>query len=179
MFPCSDGNASSVDTNSPTLNSYIDLSNTPNSSNTHDTNSISSTDPSLVHDINTSVLDTHLPSLRQSTRYHKPPGYLKDFYCNTVLLSNHWCNLVQFSDLPCEKKCIISKICDIIEPSSYSEASQHPLWIEAMNKELVALSANNTWKLTDLPKGKKAIGSKWVYKVKLKADGTLERCKPV
>ncbi|XP_074328434.1 uncharacterized protein LOC141666342 [Apium graveolens] len=46
-----------------------------------------------------------------------------------------------------------------------------------MNKELVALSANNTCELTDLPKGKKVIGSKWVYKVKLKADGTLERCK--
>lgn len=46
-----------------------------------------------------------------------------------------------------------------------------------MNKELIALSNNNTWELVYLPKGKKAIGSKWVYKVKLKADGSLERCK--
>ncbi|KAL8110513.1 hypothetical protein AgCh_026291 [Apium graveolens] len=46
-----------------------------------------------------------------------------------------------------------------------------------MNKEIQALIENNTWELVDLPKGKKAIGSKWVYKVKLKADGSLERCK--
>lgn len=37
------------------------------------------------------------------------------------------------------------------------------------------MAANNTWVVTDLPKGKKAIGCKWVFKVKLKKDGTLER----
>ena len=36
---------------------------------------------------------------------------------------------------------------------------------------------NHTWELVDLPKGKKPIGCKWVYKVKLKSDGTLERYK--
>ncbi|XP_021739725.1 uncharacterized protein LOC110706125 [Chenopodium quinoa] len=46
-----------------------------------------------------------------------------------------------------------------------------------MNKEILALEQNNTWKLVDLPAGKKPIGCKWVYKVKLKADGSLERCK--
>ncbi|KAL8145624.1 hypothetical protein AgCh_003680 [Apium graveolens] len=61
--------------------------------------------------------------------------------------------------------------------SSYKEASSNPLWIEAMNKEIHALQENKTWELVDLPKGKKAIGSKWVYKVKLKADGSLDRCK--
>lgn len=40
-----------------------------------------------------------------------------------------------------------------------------------MHQELAALEMNNTWELTDLPAGKKAIGCKWVYKVKLKADG--------
>ena len=43
-----------------------------------------------------------------------------------------------------------------------------------MNKEIEALSNNNTWDLVDLLVGKKAISSKWVYKVKLKSDGTLE-----
>jgi hypothetical protein len=31
--------------------------------------------------------------------------------------------------------------------------------------------------IEDLPKGKKAIGCKWVYKIKYKSDGTLERHK--
>lgn len=46
-------------------------------------------------------------------------------------------------------------------------------WKEAMQKELADLDANNTWTVTDLPQGKKPISSKWVYKVKYKAVGTL------
>ena len=46
-----------------------------------------------------------------------------------------------------------------------------------MNKEIQALITNNTWDFVDLPPGKRAINSKWVYKVKLHADGTLERLK--
>lgn len=46
-----------------------------------------------------------------------------------------------------------------------------------MNKELDALEENNTWTIMPLPPGKKSIGSKWVYKVKLKPDGTVERFK--
>lgn len=44
-------------------------------------------------------------------------------------------------------------------------------------KRTAAVKENNTWELVPLPPGKKAIGSKWVYKVKLKADGSLERYK--
>ena len=46
-----------------------------------------------------------------------------------------------------------------------------------MNKELEALEANNTWTLVDIPKGKKPISCKWVYKVKYKANGEVERYK--
>lgn len=46
-----------------------------------------------------------------------------------------------------------------------------------MNKEIKALEDNNTWVMVHLPAGKKAIGCKWVFKIKLKADGTVERFK--
>ena len=39
------------------------------------------------------------------------------------------------------------------------------------------MQSNNTWDIVDLPKGKRAISCKWVYKTKLKADGSLERLK--
>ncbi|GJR79245.1 cysteine-rich receptor-like protein kinase 8 [Tanacetum coccineum] len=63
------------------------------------------------------------------------------------------------------------------EPTSYKQASKHPKWVEAMNKELDALESNNTWELTLLPPSKQATGSKWVYKIKYKSDGSVERYK--
>ena len=46
-----------------------------------------------------------------------------------------------------------------------------------MQHELTALELNKTWKLVTLPKNKRTIGCKWVFKVKYKADGTIERHK--
>ena len=46
-----------------------------------------------------------------------------------------------------------------------------------MQAELAVLEANNTWSIQPLPPGKVPIGSKWVLKVKLKSDGSLERYK--
>ena len=51
-------------------------------------------------------------------------------------------------------------------------------WQEAMQNEIQAYKENNgTWRVADLPPGKKPIGSKWVYKIKLKANGSVERFK--
>ena len=63
------------------------------------------------------------------------------------------------------------------EPISYAEALPDPLWQAAMKAEIDALQANQTWVMTKLPPGKVPIGCKWVYKIKLKADGSIERYK--
>lgn len=65
----------------------------------------------------------------------------------------------------------------VTEPQSYVQARESPHWVKAMEVELDAPERNQTWDLTFLPESKKAIGSKWVYKVKLKADGIVKRFK--
>jgi len=63
------------------------------------------------------------------------------------------------------------------EPTSYNEASKQECWVKAMESELNALKHNKTWIFVDPRPNIKAIGSKWVYKVKYKADGSIERYK--
>nr|KYP61345.1 Retrovirus-related Pol polyprotein from transposon TNT 1-94 [Cajanus cajan] len=46
-----------------------------------------------------------------------------------------------------------------------------------MDTEMEALEKNKTWELVSLPKGKKPVGCKWVYTVKYKANGSIERYK--
>lgn len=46
-----------------------------------------------------------------------------------------------------------------------------------MSKEIAALEESGTWTLEDLPLGKRAIGSKWVYKIKYLSNGKIERYK--
>ncbi|KAE9596295.1 putative RNA-directed DNA polymerase [Lupinus albus] len=63
------------------------------------------------------------------------------------------------------------------EPSSYQEAVLDPLWQQAMNDELSALHKTGTWTMVSLPPDKRAIGSRWVFKIKIKSDGSIERYK--
>lgn len=46
-----------------------------------------------------------------------------------------------------------------------------------MEEELVDTERNNTWKLTELPKNKKVISVRWVYKMKLNPDGSIGKHK--
>ena len=46
-----------------------------------------------------------------------------------------------------------------------------------MQNEIRALENNDTWTMEDLPSGKKALGSQWVYRIKYKSDGSIERLK--
>ena len=84
---------------------------------------------------------------------------------------------LSYSHLSSSHKSFALALTTMSEPTSFAQASQIPHWREAMLSEFTALEANNTWVVTALPAGKQPIGCKWVYKVKLKADGTLERYK--
>eukprot|EP00253_Pinus_taeda_P025809 PITA_25809 len=72
---------------------------------------------------------------------------------------------------------LMANIHSIFEPQTYSEAKGTPEWEQAMDAEFQSLQKNHTWTLFDLPEGKKPISCKWVYKVKYKANGTLDKYK--
>lgn len=73
-----------------------------------------------------------------------------------------------------ESQTLVRSISNDDEPS-YEEAAMNPVWKLAMTQKFETLNLNHTWELVNLPNGKRAIGFKWVYQVKHKADGTIER----
>ena len=66
------------------------------------------------------------------------------------------------------------------DPKTFEEAMKSQdaaFWKEAINDEMDSIMGNNTWKLVDLPPGSKPIGCKWIFKRKLRADGTIDKFK--
>ncbi|GJV64173.1 putative ribonuclease H-like domain-containing protein [Tanacetum coccineum] len=63
------------------------------------------------------------------------------------------------------------------EPKRVSQALRDPAWVEAMQEELLQFKLQKIWILVDLPKGHRAIGTKWVYRNKKDERGIVIRNK--
>ncbi|GJX18686.1 zinc finger, CCHC-type containing protein [Tanacetum coccineum] len=66
------------------------------------------------------------------------------------------------------------------DPKTFDEAMKSQdvaFWKEAINDEMDFIMGNNTWVLADLPPGCKPLGCKWIFKIKLKVDGTIKKFK--
>jgi histone deacetylase 1/2 len=63
------------------------------------------------------------------------------------------------------------------EPHSVKQALANPDWLQAMKAEYSALMNNNTWSLVPLPAHRRAIGCKWVFRIKENPDGTINKYK--
>ncbi|KAK9723642.1 hypothetical protein RND81_05G015100 [Saponaria officinalis] len=66
------------------------------------------------------------------------------------------------------------------DPRTYRESMNtidSTFWLEAINSEIDSIKSNNTWILTNLPRGCKPLSNKWVFKKKLKLDGSIDKYK--
>lgn len=87
--------------------------------------------------------DTTKPRIRRSTREKHPPKHYGE-----------WATTVQ----------------ENTEPTTVQEAlagREQSEWVEAMEQEISSLLSNDVWDLVELPENRKAVGSKWVFDVKV------------
>ncbi|GJZ43745.1 ribonuclease H-like domain-containing protein [Tanacetum coccineum] len=115
-------------------------------------------------------------NLRRSSRQSVFPKNYNDFVVDSKVKYGIE-KYVGYSKLNSENYCFITQLNKNIKPKSFFEASKFPHWVDAMNQEMNALLRNITWDIVELPKDRKAIGSKWIYKIKYQSSGEIDRFK--
>ncbi|KAL0434330.1 UNVERIFIED_CONTAM: Retrovirus-related Pol polyprotein from transposon TNT 1-94 [Sesamum latifolium] len=110
---------------------------------------------------------------RRSHRLPSKPSWMNDFYCYLDSSDSAY----TFSGFSSAYTYFVASLSALQEPRSYKEAAASKEWRDAMNDEIMALERNHTWEVTTLTPGKRAIGCKWVFHLKLKEDGTVDRYK--
>jgi hypothetical protein len=63
------------------------------------------------------------------------------------------------------------------EPATAEEAKRVKEWRDAMIEEMASIEQNQTWSLVELPAGHRAIGLKWVFKIKKDEHGNVSKYK--
>ena len=63
------------------------------------------------------------------------------------------------------------------EPGTFEEAVKHQVLEDAMNEEYKSIMKNGVWDVVPRPKEKSVVTSKWLYKIKHGADGSVENFK--
>ena len=137
--------------------------------------------------------DPPSPPLGRGHRAKQPNCMLRDYFVHSVQLgspspgSTHashspgtpypLANFVSCDNFSMRHRVFLAAVDEGVEPKSFKEAMNSSGWREAMQKEISALEDNRTWVMTDLPPGKKALGCKWVYRIKYNSDGSVERLK--
>ncbi|KAG7556886.1 Integrase catalytic core [Arabidopsis suecica] len=116
---------------------------------------------------------------RRSTREKKSLSNWKNtrVYYNCQAVAHPIQATCSIDLLPEEHKAFLSKLDVEFIPQNYEEAKERKEWTNAVDDEVQAMIRNHTWDEEELPKGKKCVSSKWVFTIKYKSDGEIERYK--
>ncbi|BFG42330.1 hypothetical protein CerSpe_286040 [Prunus speciosa] len=110
----------------------------------------------------------------RSTRGKPKPQYCPDLNAKSKYpINNH----VSTHRLSKSYASFVNQLSTVCVPSKWQDAVTDSRWTEAMTIEMEALNKNSTWEMVPLPHGKKPVGCRWIYTVKYKADGSIDRYK--
>ncbi|KAK4406515.1 Retrovirus-related Pol polyprotein from transposon RE1 [Sesamum angolense] len=86
-------------------------------------------------------------------------------------------NSLSFQNLSPNYQAFSVSLSSISIPNTYCEALRHPEWKMATDDEMSALISRGTWELVEVPPNADIVACRWVFTLKFRADGTLERYK--
>ncbi|GJW06480.1 putative ribonuclease H-like domain-containing protein, partial [Tanacetum coccineum] len=161
-----------VNTASPDVNTgSLKLNDVGPSVNTASSNEHDSPEDMFTMGVSSTLEATHIesfsdedePETRRMTKPTSEQGFLSDVYEQKTHDTLNTCLYA----------CFLSQI----EPTSIAKALSDSSWVEAMQEELLQFKLQQVWILVDLPNGKKAIGTKWVFRNKKDERGIVIRNK--
>ncbi|GJX19779.1 retrovirus-related pol polyprotein from transposon TNT 1-94 [Tanacetum coccineum] len=161
-------NTNNVNTISSTVNTAgINEVNAADMNNLDTTIQVSPNPTTRIHKDH--PLDQVIGDLQSATQTRKMSKNLKEhgFVSTIQQRTNH-------KDL---QNCLFACFLSQEEPKKVIHALKDPSWIEAMQEELLQFKLQEVWTLVDLPNGKRAIGSKWVFRNKKDERGIVIRNK--
>jgi hypothetical protein len=71
----------------------------------------------------------------------------------------------------------LAQVLDNHDLEIFAKDSSHPYWNATMNEEYHSLMENDTWDIVPLPRGRKLVRCKWVYRTNYASYGSVERYK--
>ena len=103
----------------------------------------------------------------RTTRGKPKVQYSPDIHAKSKYSISHYVTTHRLSKSYASYLCQLSSVC---VSTKLQDALSNPKWMDALNK-------NKTWNLVPLPQGKKVVGCRWVFTLKHKADGLIDRYK--
>ncbi|KAI3735987.1 hypothetical protein L6452_15516 [Arctium lappa] len=127
-------------------------------------------------ELNDSNLEVELneePSHHSITQKNHPPQLVIGDISSPMMTRNQ----SRLQEMQDQQHTVLSCFLSQLEPKKAHDAMKESSWIEAMQEELLQFKLQDVWDLVDLPKGQRAIGTKWVFRNKRDERGIVIRNK--
>ncbi|KAG7536926.1 Ribonuclease H-like superfamily [Arabidopsis suecica] len=167
-----DGERAHIDHNSPSQDREATCQD-------QETQSLDDSSDSSEDEEATQIEQRSTQPLRRSERLKFPPSNWKNtrVYFNQQAVAHPIQATCSLALVPQDHQAFLSKISSIKIPQTYEEAMQVKEWRDAIQEEIGAMTRNHTWDEEELPSGKKTVSSRWIFTIKYKSNGDIERYK--